>query len=123
MVAMTHPQVGNYSVASSGDESVRPWVSAVIVREPAAEPHHWDSHTRLEDCLQEWNVPGLHSIDTRALVPRLRETGTQRGVLRHSGEHRFTASEVGQLRAGKRSSVGLAARSRDWRQRSTPCVH
>ena len=35
MVVMTHPQIGNYGVANSGDESVRPWISGLIVRELA----------------------------------------------------------------------------------------
>src|SRR3979411_1715335 len=68
MVVMTHPQIGNYGVAHSADESVRPWVSALIVRELADFSHHWESHGRLEDFLRQWNVPGLQGIDTRALV-------------------------------------------------------
>jgi carbamoyl-phosphate synthase small subunit len=84
MVVMTHPQIGNYGVADSGDESVQPWVSALIVRELAEHPHHWEARTRLEDFLRQWNVPGLSGIDTRAVVRRLRETGTQRGVIRQA---------------------------------------
>jgi carbamoyl-phosphate synthase small subunit len=99
MVVMTHPQIGNYGIAASGDESVRPWVSALIVRELAAHPHHWESHMRLEDFLRTWNVPGLQAIDTRALVRRLRDTGTQRGVLRHSGASGFSPGEFDELRA------------------------
>src|SRR3954470_15573380 len=57
MVVMTHPQIGNYGIAASGDESIRPWLSALIVRELAAQPHHWESHTRLEDFLKTWGVP------------------------------------------------------------------
>jgi carbamoyl-phosphate synthase small subunit len=81
MVVMTHPQIGNYGVSASADESVRPWVSALIVRELAEHPNHWEARARLEDFLARWNVPGLQGVDTRALVRRLRETGTQRGVL------------------------------------------
>src|SRR5579871_5845853 len=65
MVVMTHPQIGNYGISSAADESVRPWVSALIVRELAAFPNHWESETRLEDFLQRWQVPGLQGIDTR----------------------------------------------------------
>src|ERR1700682_5939326 len=81
MVVMTHPQIGNYGVADSGDESVRPWVAGLIVRELAEQPHHWEARARLEDFLKESDVPGLQGIDTRALVGRVRESGTQRGVL------------------------------------------
>jgi carbamoyl-phosphate synthase small subunit len=94
MVVMTHPQIGNYGIAPSGDESVRPWVAALIVREVAAQPNHWEAHDRLEDFLLRWNVPGLQGVDTRAVVRRLRETGTQRGVLRHSGPGGFTLAEL-----------------------------
>jgi carbamoyl-phosphate synthase small subunit len=99
MVVMTHPQIGNYGVADSGDESVRPWVSALIVRELAEQPHHWESRTRLEDFLRTWDVPGLEGIDTRALVRRLRDSGTQRGVLHHSGAGGFTPADIEELRA------------------------
>src|SRR6266487_4095396 len=98
MVVMTHPQIGNYGIAASGDESVRPWVSALIVRELADHPHHWEARTRLEDFLSAWDVPGLQGIDTRALVRRLRQTGTQRGVLRHSSPRGFTSTELEELR-------------------------
>jgi carbamoyl-phosphate synthase small subunit len=99
MVVMTHPQIGNYGVSTSGYESVRPWVSALIVRELADFPHHWESRTRLETFLAEWGVPGLQAIDTRALVRRLRETGTQRGVLRQAPTSGFTLGELDSLRA------------------------
>src|SRR5919202_7033372 len=59
MVVMTHPQIGNYGVADSGDESVRPWVAALIVRELAEHPNHWEAKDRLEDFLRTWDVPGL----------------------------------------------------------------
>lgn len=109
MVVMTHPQIGNYGVASSGDESVRPWLSALIVRELAEHPHHWEARARLEDFLQTWNVPGLQGIDTRALVKRLRDTGTQRGVLRHApSPEGFGAAELQQLREEAREAPSVS---------------
>jgi carbamoyl-phosphate synthase small subunit len=98
MVVMTHPQIGNYGVADSGDESVRPWVSALVVRELASHPHHWEARSRLEDFLTTWGVPGLQGIDTRALVRRLRETGTQRGVLQHAPGRGFTPEDIERLK-------------------------
>ena len=107
MVIMTHPQIGNYGVADSGDESVRPWVSGLIVRELAAQPHHWEARARLEDFLEAWGVPCLQGIDTRALVRRLRSTGTQRGVLQRSGPGGFTPADLQLLTAaaGRAPSV------------------
>ena len=109
MVVMTHPQIGNYGVAASGDESVRPWVSALIVRELADHPHHWEARARLEDFLRTWDVPGLQGIDTRALVRRLRDSGTQRGVLRHSrSSSGFTAAELDDVRAAARAAPSVS---------------
>src|SRR5919199_1739169 len=59
MVVMTHPQIGNYGIAASGDESVRPWVSALIVRELAEFPNHWEARESLPSFLERWGVPGL----------------------------------------------------------------
>jgi carbamoyl-phosphate synthase small subunit len=108
MVVMTHPQIGNYGIAASGDESVQPWVSALIVRELATMPNHWEAHGRLEDYLEQWGVPGIEGIDTRALVRRLRDSGTQRGVLRQSAPGGFTASDYEQLRVDARNAPSVS---------------
>jgi carbamoyl-phosphate synthase small subunit len=102
MVVMTHPQIGNYGIARSGDESVQPWVSALIVREVAEMPNHWESSERLEDFLKRWNVPGLQGIDTRALVRRLRDSGTQRGVLQ------VGPADLDQLREAARRAPSVS---------------
>ena len=105
MVVMTHPQIGNYGVAAAGDESVRPWVAALIVRELASHPNHWEASGRLEDFLLRWGVPGLEGVDTRAVVRRLRATGTQRGVLRQASSPRgFSAAHLDQLREAARKA-------------------
>jgi len=108
MVVMTHPQIGNYGISPSADESVRPWVSALVVRELSDFPHHWEARSRLEDFLAQWGVPGLQGIDTRALVRRLRETGTQRGVLRQSPAAGFSPSELEWLREAARAAPSVS---------------
>ena len=109
MVVMTHPQIGNYGVADSGDESVRPWVAGLIVRELAAVPHHWEARTRLEEFLAHWGVPGLQGIDTRALVRRLRESGTQRGVIRQAPSAAgFGPADLDELRRAARDAPSVS---------------
>ncbi len=108
MVVLTHPQVGNYGVAPSGDESVRPWISGLVVRELAAHPHHWEARERLEAYLARWGVPGLQGVDTRALVRRLRSEGTLRGVLRISRPGGFTPADLEQLRADARLAPSVS---------------
>lgn len=108
MVVMTHPQIGNYGVAESGDESVRPWVTALIVRELAALPHHWEARDTLDGYLAHWGVPGLQGIDTRALVRRLRERGTLRGVLCQSGPDGFTPADLERLKREAASAPSVS---------------
>jgi carbamoyl-phosphate synthase small subunit len=88
MVVMTYPLIGNYGVNAEDVESRRPWLSALIVRECCEEYHHWRGRESLGDYLARAGIPGLQSIDTRALTRRLRTSGTLRGILRayHPGQ-------------------------------------
>jgi carbamoyl-phosphate synthase small subunit len=108
MVAMCHPQIGNYGVASSHRESTRPWLAALIVRELAAAPHHWEAVDDLGSYLADYAVPGIEGIDTRALVRRLRSRGTMRAVLRLSGRDGFDAAALDRFRAAARRVEDLS---------------
>jgi carbamoyl-phosphate synthase small subunit len=105
MVVMTHPQIGNYGVAAGRSESARPWVEALVVREVARRPHHWEGRSELGDHLATWGVPGVEGIDTRALVRRLRGTGTQMATVRQSGRDGFSPAERSCLAAESRFST------------------
>lgn len=108
MVVMTHPQIGNYGVAPSGEESVRPWATAMIVREVAERHHHWEAREDFSAYLARWGVPGLQGIDTRALVRRLRERGTLRGVLRTSKPGGFKRADLDTLREDALSAPSVS---------------
>ena len=99
LVVLTHPQIGNYGVSRSAEEAERPWLAALIVRELAARPQHWESEETLDSYLARWNVPGLQGVDTRALTRRLRSRGALRAVLRQSGPGGFTGHDLARLAA------------------------
>ncbi|HKD76392.1 MAG TPA: glutamine-hydrolyzing carbamoyl-phosphate synthase small subunit, partial [Ktedonobacterales bacterium] len=82
MVVMTYPLIGNYGVASVAEESRRPWLSVLIVREYCDEYSNWRATESLNDFLCRHGIPGLAEIDTRALTRHLRDHGTLRGVVR-----------------------------------------
>jgi carbamoyl-phosphate synthase small subunit len=92
MVCMTYPLIGNYGVVGEDDESRRPWISALIVREPTSLYSNWRAVGDLDQWLARAGVPGLGGVDTRALTRRLRARGALRGVLAQGkGEVDFPA--------------------------------
>jgi carbamoyl-phosphate synthase small subunit len=111
MVVLTHPQVGNYGVSAIADEARQPWLTALIVRELADLPNHWESRERLEVFLERWDVPGLQGVDSRMLTRRLRARGALRAVLRQGVQGEFTAARLESLAAEARVVVPLSEKN------------
>ena len=81
MVALTYPLVGNYGINRRDFESRRIQVSALIVRQHCDLPSHVSSNMTLHAFLEEYNIPGISGIDTRALTRRLRTRGVMTGLI------------------------------------------
>lgn len=81
IVVMTAPMIGNYGVTPSDDESSRPQVSGVVVRELSQHHSNWQATQSLAQWLGEAGVPILTGVDTRRLTRHLRERGAMRGVI------------------------------------------
>ncbi len=81
IVTMTYPHIGNYGINMDDIESNRPHVSGFIVKELSCYPSNWRSQKTLNDYLRENGIPGIQGIDTRALTKRLRENGSQMGII------------------------------------------
>jgi carbamoyl-phosphate synthase small subunit len=97
MVMLTHPQVGNYGVSQTASEAERPTLTALLVRELADFPNHWESQGDLDTYLRRWGVPGLEGIDTRMLTRRLRARGALRAVLRQGHGAGFSDPDIARL--------------------------
>ncbi|MDR1410505.1 MAG: carbamoyl phosphate synthase small subunit [Oscillospiraceae bacterium] len=80
-IVMTYPMIGNYGVEPEDFESGRLQPSCFIVRELCDHPSNFRCAGTLEDLLRTQGIPCLSGVDTRALVKKLREGGTMRGVL------------------------------------------
>src|SRR5688500_18393569 len=83
IVCMTYPLIGNYGVNADDDESRRPWIAGLAVRELAMQPSHWRSTGTLDDYLRRHGIPGIQDIDTRRLTRHIRDVGDTRAVLFH----------------------------------------
>lgn len=81
MVVMTYPEIGNYGIAPEDEESYRPHVGGLIVRELSPVASNWRSRETLDSYLARHGIPGIQGIDTRALTKKLRVVGSMKGVL------------------------------------------
>lgn len=81
IVCMTYPLIGNYGICDEDEQSRRPWVAGLVVREYCDQPSHWRAQGTLGEYLERWGIPGLAGVDTRALTRHLRLHGTMRAVL------------------------------------------
>ena len=104
IVTMTYPQIGNYGVNADDVESHGPRLSGFVVREHSRTQSNFRSERSLSEYLVANNVVAIESIDTRALVRRLRSVGSMRGVLS------TTDLDDASLVAKAKASPGLVGR-------------
>jgi carbamoyl-phosphate synthase small subunit len=98
IVVMTAPHIGNYGVRRDEAESEKVHVAGFVARD---FPERWSGtggEESLGKYLEEEGVTGLHGLDTRALVRRIRTEGAMR-----AGVSTETADE-GELLARVRAS-------------------
>ena len=81
IVVLTNPQIGNYGTNQADNESSRPYIEGLIVREFSAVSSNWRSEQVTDEYMERYAVPVLAEIDTRALVRHLRTHGVMRGVI------------------------------------------
>ncbi len=81
IVVLTNPQIGNYGTCQADNESARPYIEGLIVREFSPISSNWRSEQVTDEYMERYAVPVLAEIDTRALVRHLRTHGVMRGVI------------------------------------------
>jgi carbamoyl-phosphate synthase small subunit len=81
IVVLTNPQIGNYGTNQADNESARPYIEGLIVREFSPISSNWRSEQVTDEYMERYSVPVLAEIDTRALVRHLRTHGVMRGVI------------------------------------------
>ncbi|MGB7549660.1 MAG: glutamine-hydrolyzing carbamoyl-phosphate synthase small subunit [Terracidiphilus sp.] len=81
IVVLTNPQIGNYGTNQADNESAKPYIEGLIVREFSPISSNWRSEQVTDEYMERYSVPVLAEIDTRALVRHLRTHGVMRGVI------------------------------------------
>lgn len=85
IVVLTNPQIGNYGANHFDNESGKPYIEGLVVREFSPLASNWRSEQAANRFLADAGVPIVAEIDTRALVRHLRSRGVMRGVLAGAG--------------------------------------
>jgi carbamoyl-phosphate synthase small subunit len=115
IVCMTYPLIGNYGVNAEVDESRRPWIAGLIVREWTETPSHWRSTGTIDAYLKQYGIPGIAGVDTRAFARHIRIVGDTRAVLIHDAAHQDDAELTARARAalvpGEHDVVGEVLQS------------
>src|SRR5271170_2010294 len=81
IVVLTNPEIGNYGTNPEDNEAVRPYIEGLIVREFSKVSSNWRSQQVTDEFMEQFRIPVLADIDTRALVRHLRTNGVMRGVI------------------------------------------
>ena len=81
IVVLTNPQIGNYGANDADNESVKPFIEGLAVREFSPLSSNRRADETAQQFLFDAGVPVITGIDTRALVRHLRSRGVMRGVL------------------------------------------
>jgi carbamoyl-phosphate synthase small subunit len=84
VVVMTYPLIGNYGRLVDDDQSLRPWLRALVVANATAAV--LDGARQLAALLRNDGIPAIAGVDTRALARHLRARGSLRGIVTAPGQ-------------------------------------
>lgn len=118
IVCLTYPHIGNVGANLDDEESPKPYIEALVVREFSPLASNWRSSESAQQYLERHGVPVIWDLDTRALVRHLREVGALRGMVATDGtaaeqliaEARALPTMAGQELAGRVTT----ARKYEW---------
>ncbi|GEP18721.1 carbamoyl phosphate synthase small subunit [Pediococcus argentinicus] len=81
IIVFSQPTIGGAGIERASYESVDPTCKGVIVRDVANVSINRRRRLSLDEYLKSQNIPGITGIDTRALIRKLRQTGTIKGSI------------------------------------------
>ena len=83
VVVMTYPLIGNYGRLIDDDQSLQPWLRALVVANATAAVVA--DVRQLAALLRDQGIPAIAGVDTRALARHLRANGSLRGIVTEPG--------------------------------------
>lgn len=80
ILIFTYPLIGDYGVTDAYS-ALAAWPSGIVVREYCKQPSEMYGGRDIDGYMKEKKVVGISGIDTRALVIKIRESGTFKGAI------------------------------------------
>ena len=128
IVVLTYPQIGNYGSNEGDNESAKPHIEGLVVREFSPLSSNWRADETAQEFLTNSGVPVISEIDTRRLVRHLRSRGVMRGVLWAGSTARPDSQTLVERARNAPSMTGLDLATRvstteryDWSQGVVRC--
>lgn len=81
IVTLTAPHIGVTGANSEDDQSRRPWVAGLIVRDAHESSWSWRADATLGEYLERHGIVAARGIDTRSLTRHIRSRGAMVGAL------------------------------------------
>lgn len=81
IMTFCYPLIGNYGINMFDNESLVPHLSGAIISDLCMTPSHYQSVKTFAEHLDNADIPCLAGVDTRAIVKRIRQHGTMKGVI------------------------------------------
>ena len=122
IVCLTYPHIGNVGANLDDEESSRPYIESLIVREFSQVTSNWRSAESAQLYLNRHKIPVIWDIDTRALVRHLRKVGALRGIVSTDGTPAdqliFEAKQIPQMTGQELAGRVSCQKAYDWQKGS-----
>jgi len=81
IIVMTYPLIGNYGFNNDDNESHKPYIQGLIVKELCDHPSNWRATMNADHYMKNHHILGIKDIDTRSLAQHLRDNGNMFGMI------------------------------------------
>ena len=121
-MCLTYPHIGNVGANLDDQESTRPYIESLVVREFSQIASNWRSTETAQLYLNRQKIPVIWDIDTRALVRHIRKLGALRGLVSTDGTPAdqliHEAKQLPSMAGQELASRVTCNRAYDWTQGS-----
>ncbi|RYL94371.1 carbamoyl phosphate synthase small subunit [Sporolactobacillus sp. THM7-4] len=86
IMTFCYPLIGNYGINPNDSENKTIHMKGAIFSNLCSVPSHYQSIETVDEWLKQSGVPGLAGIDTRAVVKKVRQSGTMKAIISDTPE-------------------------------------